>query len=807
MAKQVFTKVIKVIRIFDWFIRAGITGLLRFTLWYAIIQNTQISTHINTLALPGPKHVITTIEKRFDIGSFYSGLIAGSVEIGGASAAVFVSYFGSARHIPGWIGLGALLTGFGALLTIAICITQQPHHYHLNRINTNSLTNSSHNYYNNHHLQLQHHNPSHPFDTRYAPSISVGAYYPKPDDFPDGPPCSDKSADNYRYVLILIVAQLMIGIGGSPLYTLGTTYIDNHVSTRKAPTYIAFIYACGVFGPILGYGLGALMLLYYVDLLRYDTTTLNLTPSNSKWVGAWWGGFMLIGALLLLVSVPFYTFPKILVKEIRQLAREDRQKFFSLCDVFTASREHHQQQQQQQQQQHSNTKLLEGDVNNKNNNNSNNNNNNNDDNANSSNNNNNNNNNNKAGGNGVGAESGKLCRRQNCLPVYHLTFKLSFHKSCSIQTSTPDDAHFLCTHKHRIIRACLLVSDRQHSKQIFHLPCTKLSATQSTWSPVWGSVAKCPSSVASYSFCPSGVAVPGAVIGILMGGHCLRHCQLTSRGATQLVLALNSIALAGFGLFFVLGCSNLKIAGITVSYDNYSHYNDLNNYIPLSSNPFFTNNNNVHNNIHNNTNNNNNNYYNKFNLTSMCNKNCNCDDNSMEFVCGDNGVIYFSPCYAGCVTAAVGNGGKEQNYSDCSCVILPSSLSSSPQSPTTGSVHLTSLAEAGMGECVGKCETLVPFMVMLFFMTFVVTGTQMPLVMVTIRSVCEQEKALALGVQYVMLRLLAYIPAPLIYGSQIDQTCVHWARVCEVEGNCLVYDLACASCINSSPQCFTLPTG
>ena len=41
-----------------------------------------------------------------------------------------------------------------------------------------------------------------------------------------------------NYVLTLVVAQLLIGIGGSPLYTLGTAYIDNHVNKLKAPSYI-----------------------------------------------------------------------------------------------------------------------------------------------------------------------------------------------------------------------------------------------------------------------------------------------------------------------------------------------------------------------------------------------------------------------------------------------------------------------------------------------------------------------------------------------------------------------------------------
>ena len=53
--------------------------------------------------------VITTIEKRFEIGSLWSGLIAASVEIGCLVAVVFVSYLGGCRHIPDWIGCGAIL--------------------------------------------------------------------------------------------------------------------------------------------------------------------------------------------------------------------------------------------------------------------------------------------------------------------------------------------------------------------------------------------------------------------------------------------------------------------------------------------------------------------------------------------------------------------------------------------------------------------------------------------------------------------------------------------------------------------------
>ena len=45
------------------------------------------------------------------------------------------------------------------------------------------------------------------------------------------------------------------------------------------------------------------------------------------------------------------------------------------------------------------------------------------------------------------------------------------------------------------------------------------------------------------------------------------------------------------------------------------------------------------------------------------------------------------------------------------------------------------------GPCYAHCQMLLPFMVLLFFMTLMVAITQMPLLMVVLRSVAEEEKA------------------------------------------------------------------
>ena len=65
-----------------------------------------------------------------------------------------------------------------------------------------------------------------------------------------------------------------------------------------------------------------------------------------------------------------------------------------------------------------------------------------------------------------------------------------------------------------------------------------------------------------------GIAIPGAVVGILVGGYLCKRCQLAAKGALQLTLTLNFVALATCGVFFMLGCDNVKMAGATRPYLN-----------------------------------------------------------------------------------------------------------------------------------------------------------------------------------------------------------------------------------------------
>lgn len=48
-------------------------------------------------------------------------------------------------------------------------------------------------------------------------------------------------------------------------------------------------------------------------------------PGDSRWVGMWWGGFLLGGLMLILVSIPFFSFPKVLTREKEKIKMIERQ--------------------------------------------------------------------------------------------------------------------------------------------------------------------------------------------------------------------------------------------------------------------------------------------------------------------------------------------------------------------------------------------------------------------------------------------------------------------------------------------------
>ncbi|KAG5838559.1 hypothetical protein ANANG_G00224920 [Anguilla anguilla] len=129
-------------------------------------------------------------------------------------------------------------------------------------------------------------------------------------------PCQESSSSlsNYRFVFML--GQFLHGMGATPLYTLGVTYLDENVKSSYAPVYIGIFYTAAIVGPAAGYLLGGMFLNMYTEI----HLTTELTPENPLWVGAWWIGFLVGGAAALVTALPILGYPRQLPGSQRYVA-------------------------------------------------------------------------------------------------------------------------------------------------------------------------------------------------------------------------------------------------------------------------------------------------------------------------------------------------------------------------------------------------------------------------------------------------------------------------------------------------------
>nr|XP_061801127.1 solute carrier organic anion transporter family member 2B1-like [Nerophis lumbriciformis] len=226
-----------------------------------------------------------------------------------------------------------------------------------------------------------------------------------------------------------------------------------------------------------------------------------------------------------------------------------------------------------------------------------------------------------------------------------------------------------------------------------------------------------------------GVCIPLAVLGTVLGGVLMRRWSLGVGAAGKFCAAAIALGLlCGFPLVFT-GCPTQQIDGV---------------FPPRREMP-------------------------------LCSSACRCSEDSFRPVCASDGVEFTSPCRAGCLAAETDGADKVANFTDCRCV---------------GGGGGGGGGSAAPGTCGGGCgRLLLPFVVMMAVTCFTASLSQTPSFVMILRTVSARDKSLAVGVQYMLFRVLAFMPCPVVYGSVIDTTCVLWDRKCGEQTSCLYYNL------------------
>ncbi|XP_009327294.1 PREDICTED: solute carrier organic anion transporter family member 2B1 [Pygoscelis adeliae] len=554
------------------------------------------------------KSSISTIERRYGLSSQTSGLLASFNEVGNTLLIVFISYFGSRVHRPRFIGCGAILVSLaGFLMSLPHFITG-PYEYDQSVASMFSNTTDL----------------CQPGVPGSRGNLSDAG-------------CTPHAArENHEVLLVMFIAQALLGIGGVPIQPFGISYIDDFASERNSPLYLGILFSVTTIGPGVAFMLGSAMLRFYVDIDKVTGDAVQLTNEDPRWVGAWWLGFLVAASLVAVSAVPYFFFPREMPKEVVSGKESDSKRSEDVLSQLRSRSEHVQSLSLTQFIKHFPLVLL----------------------------------------------------RNLRHPVYLLVVLAQVNLSAMVAGLATFMGKFL---------------ERQ------------FSLTASLANMIIGAV-----------------NIPGAMVGIVVGGAILKRFQMSLRQCSAMcVLGMFLCLLMAFPLLF-LGCPTQKVAGVTYSESSEFGHRAL-----------------------------------------ECNLQCNCPEKAYNPICGSNAIEYISPCSAGCGVVIINAGDNSVlNYANCSCI---------------SENGLAGFAKPGT--CGTGCSHLfLPFVVLSCLAGILASTSHTPSFMLILRSIQPEDKSFAVGIQFMLLRVLAWMPGPVLYGSAIDKTCILWEKKCDRKAACRYYD-------------------
>ncbi|EOA95630.1 Solute carrier organic anion transporter family member 2B1, partial [Anas platyrhynchos] len=215
------------------------------------------------------------------------------------------------------------------------------------------------------------------------------------------------------------------------------------------------------------------------------------------------------------------------------------------------------------------------------------------------------------------------------------------------------------------------------------------------------------------------VNIPGAMVGIVVGGAILKRFQVSLKQCSAMcVLGMLLCLLVAFPLLF-LGCPTQKVAGVT-----YGESSDFG--------------------LH----------------TLECSFHCNCPEKAYNPICGSDGIEYISPCHAGCEVVNI-DSNSVLNYTNCSCI---------------SKNGLGGFAKPGT--CGTDCShLLLPFVVLSCVAGILASTSHTPSFMLILRSIQPEDKSFAVGIQFMLLRILGGQPLAGYQHSHVCPGKLGWLQI------------------------------
>ncbi|XP_072039000.1 solute carrier organic anion transporter family member 2A1-like [Amphiura filiformis] len=243
--------------------------------------------------------ILTTIEKQFQLSSSEVAALSVLNDATSLSLVIFVTYYGHKSHRPRWIATGYIF------IAVSFIFCAMPH-FLSEPIDTQSLLTGG--------TEVAEQSSSKStgvcgIDSNIAP---LGQFVNFAQNSSD--PCVEESKKTgIGPVKWLLIGQIIMGWGSSPLFALTVSYIDDAVEPHKFTSYTAFLFIAALLGPIVGYFLTSKATSLYVDFDRISANQIpNIKQHDPRWIGAWWLFFPLFSILMFVAALPMFMYPKVM---------------------------------------------------------------------------------------------------------------------------------------------------------------------------------------------------------------------------------------------------------------------------------------------------------------------------------------------------------------------------------------------------------------------------------------------------------------------------------------------------------------
>ncbi|VDN07111.1 unnamed protein product [Thelazia callipaeda] len=636
-----------------WLQRFGTRNwMLLWMSWFCTVQGLLVNGLVPS--------AITSIERRFQFNSSTIGRIMQFYDFGYVLLCIPVSYFGGRHSKPMVLAVGLLLMALGKSELNYLAPNMSPYSL-ISAASVEALRSC----------------PSPENQARIIFEIAI-------------------NPGTFRYVFFFCLGHFLHGIGATPLFTLGVSYIDENVGPTLSSLYLGVFYAFAIFGPAFGFLMSSSFLRYHTDFLQSELhiKILNIDETDPKWVGAWWIGFQVASTLALIAVFPIMVLPKVLPESLKwhrtRLHEEtisgSKKRSPECCGISSVSK----------------TAAVCGPL--------------------------------------IPADG-----EENSTAVQ--TIRIGESMPALQNNRGPIWYHIWLDVRHIPIAIYRIISNGSYMLITFAMAVdgfiiTGASTFMSKYLERQFSVA--PSKANMLIGC---IMVPMAGIGTMFSGFIVQRFRLSCVKTLKFCIMLLMCTLVLSPMYLVY-CDHDPLAGIEEYYEvdavSNSNLNDNGSKILPS-------------------------------LKSACNSHCDCVPSEYHPVCAelrnDKQISFYSPCFAGCQEKYEQ---LKKMYYNCSCI---------PENTRFGYRTVKS------GLCESKCRGLFGFLALFAPFCFFAFAIGVPLISVVLRTVDYAERSFALGIQWILVRVIGTIPAPVLFGWMFDVSCIRYnLDACSgKQGSCMLY--------------------